>query len=177
MWNQDVYQKAIAFAGLAHRNQLVPSKEYNYVVHISNVAAEVARAMFEEDIGDSDLIIQCALLHDVLEDTDVTQEQVKDTFGEKVLAGVFALTKNSNLDKKDRMSDSISRIKKQGKEIACVKMADRITNLQKPPSKWSKEKIGSYLEEAIIIHEELGYASKYLGDRLKQKIEEYRQYL
>jgi len=176
MYNQDLYQKAIAFAGHAHRNQLVPSTEYNYVVHLSNVAAEVARAMFEEDIGDADLVIQCALLHDVIEDTDTTPEQVKEAFGDKVLSGVLALTKNALLDKKDRMSDSLSRIKKLGKEIACVKLADRITNLQKPPSKWSKEKIGSYLEEAIIIHEELGYASKYLSDRLKQKIEEYRGY-
>jgi guanosine-3',5'-bis(diphosphate) 3'-pyrophosphohydrolase len=143
---------------------------------LSNVAAEVARAMFEEDMDDSDLVIQCALLHDVLEDTDTTQEQLEAEFGRKVLEGVLALTKNSNLDKKDRMSDSLSRIKKQGREIACVKMADRITNLQKPPSKWSKEKIGSYLEEAIIIQEELSYASKYLSDRLKQKIEEYRGY-
>ena len=43
MWNQEKYQKAIAFAGYVHKNQLVPGKEYNYVVHISNVAAEIAR--------------------------------------------------------------------------------------------------------------------------------------
>ncbi len=176
MWNQDLYQKAIAFAGHAHRNQVVPSKEYNYVVHIANVAAEVARAMFEENLGDCDLAIQCALLHDVLEDTDTIQDQLEAEFGKKVMEGVLALTKNSELDKKDRMADSLFRIKKQGREIACVKMADRITNLQNPPTHWTREKIATYLAEAEMIHAELGYASKYLSNRLKQKIEEYRGY-
>lgn len=136
MYNQDTYQKAIAFAGHAHRSQLVPAKEYNYVVHIASVASEVERAMFEENLGDCDLAIQCALLHDVIEDTETTPEQVKEAFGQRVLDGVLALTKNDSLDKKDRMSDSLSRIKKLGKEIACVKLADRITNLQKPHEQW-----------------------------------------
>ncbi len=173
MWNQDLYQKAIAFAGSAHRNQLVPSKDYNYVVHLANVASEVSRAFFVEDIN-QDLAIQCALLHDVLEDTYTTPEQVKEAFGENVLAGVLALTKNKILNNK--MADSLDRIKKQSKEIACVKMADRITNLQKPPSHWSKEKIALYLEEAKVIYDELKYASLFLSERLRQKIQEYGEY-
>jgi len=65
MWDQEKYQKAIAFAGLAHKKQLVPGKEYNYIVHVSNVAAEIARLIMVERIDDEDLAIQCALLHDV----------------------------------------------------------------------------------------------------------------
>jgi guanosine-3',5'-bis(diphosphate) 3'-pyrophosphohydrolase len=38
------------------------------------------------------------------------------------------------------MADSLNKIKRMGKEIACVKMADRITNLQQPPDYWKKEK-------------------------------------
>ncbi|MDR1126979.1 MAG: hypothetical protein LBL06_02500 [Treponema sp.] len=49
MWDQEKYQKAIAFAGYTHRNQLVLGKEYNYVVHISNVAAEIARLIMVDE--------------------------------------------------------------------------------------------------------------------------------
>ena len=177
MWNQEKYQKAIAFAGYAHRNQLVPGKEYNYVVHISNVAAEISRLIIVEKIGDEDLAIQCALLHDVIEDTDTAIEDIKNKFGANVLNGVLALTKNEKINKENRMKDSLKRIKEQGKEIACVKIADRITNLQKPPEHWNKEKIKKYMDESIVIYNELKGYSEFLGNRLKEKIKEYEKYL
>jgi (p)ppGpp synthase/HD superfamily hydrolase len=177
MWNQEKYQKAIAFAGFAHKNQLVPGEEYNYVVHISNVAAEIARAICVEKIGDEDIAIQCALLHDVIEDTETEVEKIRDEFGEKVLNGVLALTKNMELKKEERMMDSLKRIKQIGKEIACVKMADRITNLQPPPNYWKKEKIREYMDEAILIYNELNTYSRFLGERLNEKIKEYEKYL
>jgi (p)ppGpp synthase/HD superfamily hydrolase len=177
MWNQEKYQKAIAFAGFAHKNQLVPGEEYNYVVHISNVAAEIARTICVEKIGDEDLAIQCALLHDVIEDTETKIEKVKNEFGSEVLDGVWALTKNKELKREDRMIDSLKKIKQKGKEIACVKMADRITNLQQPPHYWKKEKIKEYLDESILIYNELNVYSEFLGNRLKEKIKEYEKYL
>ncbi|MDR1215229.1 MAG: HD domain-containing protein [Treponema sp.] len=177
MWDQEKYQRAIAFAGYAHRNQLVPGKEYNYVVHISNVAAEIARLMMVEKIKDEDLAIQCALLHDVIEDTDTKIEDIKNEFGENVLNGILALTKNEKVNKENSMKDSLKRIKEQGNEIACVKMADRITNLQKPPEYWNKEKIKRYMDEAILIYNELKGFSKFLANRLKEKIKEYEEYL
>lgn len=51
--NQDLYQKAIAFAAHAHRDQKVPGTDYSYVVHLANVAAEVGLAMAKEDLGDA----------------------------------------------------------------------------------------------------------------------------
>jgi len=177
MWVQEKYQKAIAFAGYAHKNQLVPGKEYNYIVHVSNVAAEIARLIMIENIGDEDLAIQCALLHDVIEDTNTKIDDIKNEFGEKVLNGILALTKNDNIIKENRIKDSLERIKEQGKEIACVKMADRITNLQRPPKYWKKEKIKKYMAESIIIYDELKGYSIFLGNRLKDKIKEYEKYL
>ncbi|MCL2793444.1 MAG: HD domain-containing protein [Spirochaetaceae bacterium] len=182
MWDQEKYQKAIAFAGYMHKNHLVPGKEYNYVVHVSNVAAEIARLIIVEKIGNEDLAIQCALLHDVIEDTDEAKqnelkEELKKEFGDEVLGGLLALSKDDKIDKEKRMEDSIKRIKKQGKEIACVKLADRITNLQKPPDYWDKDKIKKYLDESIMIYDELNIYSDFLGSRLRDKIKEYEQYL
>ena len=74
------------------------------------------------------------------------------------------------------MADSLARIKERGREMACVKMADRIANLQPPPAHWDREKKECYLAEARTIHAELSFASKHLADRLWSKIEDYKAY-
>jgi (p)ppGpp synthase/HD superfamily hydrolase len=114
MWDQEKYQKAIGFA---HRNQMVPGKEYTYVVHLSNVAAEIARVIMAEHLDDEDLAIQCALLHDTLEDTEVRPEELESAFGKNALNGVLALTKNKGLDNANRMKDSLKRINNRAAEL------------------------------------------------------------
>ena len=47
MITQDIYQKAIKYAGKAHKNQLVPGTESNYLLHLSNVAMEVLFAYMD----------------------------------------------------------------------------------------------------------------------------------
>ena len=65
----------------------------------------------------------------------------------------------------------------QPKEIWMVKLSDSITNLQPPPKHWYKEKIKYYRNEAKLILKELGEANQYLADRLKSKIDNYKQYI
>jgi len=72
--------------------------------------------------------------------------------------------------KKLQMADSPKRILEQTKEIWMVKVADQITNLQPPPGYWTRDKIGRYREEAVEIYEALKEGSRYLSDRLKEKI-------
>ena len=126
---------------------------------------------------DENCIIQCALLHDTLEDTPTTYQELSSQFGEKVADGVQALTKNMLLQpKKNAMLDSLQRIILQGPEIQCVKVADRICNLQKPPFYWDANKKKSYLQEAILIYQTLENADELLRIRLNQKIENYVNY-
>ena len=75
------------------------------------------------------------------------------------------------------MSDCISRIKQCGKEVWAVKLADRITNLQPPPSHWDKLRKTSYLLEANYILKELHGANEYLENQLAGKIVEYQNYI
>jgi hypothetical protein len=106
------------------------------------VAMEVIAAFAHEDGLDGDLAIQCALLHDVIEDTDRSHEDLIKKFGSDVADGVLALSNNSSLNsKQDKMTDSLARIKQQPKEVWVVKLADRITNLQPPPGPWDDKKI------------------------------------
>lgn len=178
MWNQDSYLKTLLFAGYAHRKQRVPSSEMSYVVHITNVAMEVANALIQgaNEGLDGTFAIQCALLHDTIEDTEVTYEDLVAEFGAKVADGVLALTKNETLPKEVQMADSLKRIVKQGKEVRMVKMADRINNLQKPPKHWDRVKMKRYQQEAQFILEQLGGVHIYIEARLQQKIDTYKQY-
>ena len=172
---QDIYQKSLKFAAQLHtdKNQTIPGTNLPYVVHLSNVAMEILIASEKSENFDTEFAVQLALLHDTLEDTDVTFEQIEKEFGNKVAEGVLALTKNSDLEKSVKMMDSLKRIKQQPKEVWAVKLADRITNLQPPPHFWTSEKIWKYKEEARIILEELRSGNEYLETRLKEKIEEY----
>ncbi|MGG6231993.1 HD domain-containing protein [Tenacibaculum sp. SDUM215027] len=175
---QELYQKAIKFAGEKHKDQKVPGTNSNYLLHISNVAMEIIIAHNANNNFDLNYAVQLALLHDTLEDTDTDFSELLNMFGEKVAIGVQALTKNKNLDsKKEKMIDSLNRINKLEKEVGMVKLADRITNLQEPPKHWKKDKIQSYLSEATLINEALNNKNEYLNKRLENKITEYKKYV
>ena len=175
-WSQSSYIKAYRFAAEAHKGQLFPGTDLPYLMHISFVSMEILACLEVEKKHDGDLAIQCALLHDIIEDTDVTYSEVEASFGSNVARGVLALTKNESLPKEQRMRDSLERIRQQPYEIWMVKLADRITNLAPPPHYWRKDKVERYREEAIEIHQMLHEASGYLSQRLVSKIDEYKAY-
>jgi guanosine-3',5'-bis(diphosphate) 3'-pyrophosphohydrolase len=179
MITQDYYQKAIVFATLKHleKNQTIPNSNLPYVVHLSNVAMEILLASKYTKDFDLDFAVQMSLLHDTLEDTETTFEELELEFGIQIANGVLALTKNKNLPKEDRMLDCLNRILLLKKEVWAVKLADRITNLQKPPTNWTNDKKSYYLKEANIILEKLNSGNEYLENRLKDKIENYGQYI
>ncbi|MBD2498319.1 HD domain-containing protein [Nostoc sp. FACHB-280] len=176
-WSQESYIKAYQFAAIAHQDQTIPGSELPYIIHLSFVSMELIAALSLEKVTDGNLAIQCAVLHDTIEDTDTNFEKIKAEFGEAVAKGVLALTKDNSLAKHLQMADSLRRIKQQPPEIWMVKLADRISNLQAPPHYWSQEKIIKYREEAIEIYEALKDASPFLAARLASKIENYKAYI
>ncbi len=173
---QELYQQAMKFAGEKHSEQKVPGTNSNYLLHLSNVAMEVLFAYNIEHNFNIDFAIQVAILHDIIEDTSTDFNEIKKEFGEVIATAVLALTKDENLSSKnDKMADSLSRINQLQKEVGLVKIADRITNLQTPPSHWNIEKIENYCEEAKLISKTLNNKNTYLNKRLELKIAEYEQ--
>jgi (p)ppGpp synthase/HD superfamily hydrolase len=172
-WNPESYIKACRFAAIAHRGQIVPGSDLPYLLHLNFVSMEIIAMLSVESGYDGDLAVQCALLHDTIEDTDTTYEQIRSSFGLRVADGVQALSKNPDLAKSERLTDSLTRIKQQPIEVWMVKLADRITNLQPPPAHWTSEKILRYQAEAVEIHAHLQSASSYLASRLAEKIQHY----
>ena len=182
LWSPDGWQRAWRFAAEAHHGQRFPGTELPYIVHVSTVAAEVshaiaARAAGGDPVANPDLAIQCALLHDVVEDTSIDAARIAAEFGTEVAAGVSALSKNPEVgDKPAQMQDSLARIRALSPEVWMVKLGDRITNLQAPPHYWKLDKIRRYREEAREIHRQLGTACSVLGPRLEAKIQAYAAY-
>ncbi len=174
IWNRETYIRAWTFAADAHGNQKVPGTDHPYIHHIGLVAMEAMAASVRENTNDPDLLVACALLHDTIEDTHVTYEDIKQGFGGEVADGVLALTKDPSLPSAEaRMADSLSRIRQQPRPVWMVKLADRITNLQPPPGHWDGARIEAYRKEAALILSELGAASAYLSTRLARKIKQY----
>ncbi len=176
MWNPDIYQETMNFAAQAHGFQPMPGRETSYLHHVACVTMETLAAYFYKQNFDINFAMQCALLHDVIEDTKVTYQEIEKTFGKKIADGVLALSKNPDLEKSVQMTDSLQRIKLQPIEVWNVKLADRISNLQKPNLLWNSERRKQYLSEAQFIFDTLKGANEYLEKRLIEKMAIYPQY-
>lgn len=185
------YLAALRFAARRHGDQRMPVGPDGlappYVVHVVSVTAEVI-AVLPTVSGsiDPDLAVTCALLHDTVEDTAASPadklalgDEIETAFGRAVRDGVWALSKfktlpdGTQLDKPAQIADSLRRIGEQPHAVWAVKLADRITNLAPPPSKWDRAKCERYQAEAQQILDTLGAGCPPLADRLRARIEAY----
>ena len=176
---QTIYQNAFFFAAQKHqraKNWIKGTEDVPYAVHLGNVAMEIIFAHHQAPTFDLGFAIQLALLHDVLEDTPCQQEELQEKFGTAVAEGVIALTKDKSIEKNLRMADSLERILSSPAEVGMVKLADRITNLQPPPSPWTKEKIRAYYTDAELIFNTLGHLNAALSERMKDQMAFYQSF-
>ncbi|XPV69727.1 MAG: HD domain-containing protein [Halarcobacter sp.] len=178
MFSQDKYLKALNFAALAHGEQKTPYG-LPYLAHITLVAMEVIHACEEGNIEleKANKAISIALLHDTIEDTSITYDDIFNEFGLEIAEGVEALTKDKNLPKKQQIADSVNRLLSQPYEVQMVKLADRISNMQKPPQSWDNQKILNYQKDAKFILSCLKNSNMYLSKRLEEKISNYIVYM
>jgi (p)ppGpp synthase/HD superfamily hydrolase len=161
------------FAAEAHNTQKVPGSNLPYLHHLGQVAFVVLEANQSDPIQDIDLAVICAILHDCIEDQNVTHSDLVGHFGEAIADGVLALSKDQRIPQSEAMTDSLVRIRRQPLYVWCVKLADRISNLQKPPAHWTSEKCLAYRTEAQQILDALGSANKRLASWLSSSIDAY----
>ncbi len=179
-WSIDILQQLWQLATELHQDQTYggaqKGQRWAYISHIGSVTFEVLNALQQDPDLDAHLCISCAILHDTIEDTSFEYRDVADRFGVAVAKGVDALSKNPAIkDRSAQMQDSLRRIQAQPREIGIVKLADRISNLKKPPYYWNLTKKQFYRDEAIVILETLGSCSAYMRDRLAAKIKRYEK--
>ena len=73
-WSQENYLRAYRFAAEAHKGQEYPGTDLPYLMHISFVSMEIIAAINHGKDCDGDLAVQCAVLHDVIEDIEKTYD-------------------------------------------------------------------------------------------------------
>tara|TARA_R110000764_G_scaffold72473_1_gene148671 strand:- start:101 stop:853 length:753 start_codon:yes stop_codon:yes gene_type:complete len=113
--------KCVDFASKHHKGQLYGSKPYMYhLKKVSDVALDC-------DYTDISILISC-VLHDIIEDTDVTYEDVKENFGEEVAEIVYCVTDELGRNRKERKFKTYNKIRNNPKSIV-VKLCDRISNI------------------------------------------------
>lgn len=180
----------INFAAQYHKKQVIPGTKITYVNHLYQVMNNAIVHMIAdiiENINNKRLIlkrlnpdiflkvIKTTILHDILEDTDCNEDELKNEFGTEILMYVKALTKDKEFKGIEAMQDSIYRIILCNNPIpAIVKLADRLYNISlTPPESWSQEKITNYITETNFIINHLGKYSNSLKNKLQYTLEQY----
>lgn len=121
--------KAYNLANNEHKNQCRKSGE-PYIIHPLHVAYTLAQ------IGLDDSTICAALLHDVVEDTEITNDNIKEQFGEEIAQMVAGVTKLSNMHftslEEQQVEDYRKMFLAMGKDIRVIliKLADRLHNMR-----------------------------------------------
>ena len=124
-------EHAVRTAAVAHHSQRRKGTDVPYFSHPSAVALLLARAGFDDDV-----ILAAALLHDVLEDTALTEEDLRREFPEEVVAIVCAASERKLDDQGnkrpwiDRKRDHIQDIARAPLAARAVVLADKLHNLK-----------------------------------------------
>jgi GTP diphosphokinase / guanosine-3',5'-bis(diphosphate) 3'-diphosphatase len=141
--------KALAFAAHKHRDQRRKDAEASpYINH----PIELADVLVNEG-GITEVEVLCAaLLHDTVEDTDTTPEELTDAFGSRIARIVAEVTDDKRLPKDVRKRLQIEHAPSLSHEAKLVKLADKLCNLrdvaERPPAKWDLARRREYYDWA-----------------------------
>lgn len=147
--------RAIDFAAQRHRfHKRKDEKATAYINH----PIRVAMTLVEAGEDDLDLLI-AAVLHDTIEDTKTTAEEIEDVFGKEVASLVIELTDDKQLEKEERKRLQIERAKCHTLQARKLKLADKICNvgdiLSHPPHGWSEDRKVNYIEWAKQVVDQI----------------------
>ena len=144
-----LFLKALVFAADKHRNQR--RKDADASPYINHPIA-LANILVNEG-GITDINVLCgAILHDTIEDTETTKEELTQHFGEKITSIVLDVTDDKTLPKAERKLKQIEHASHASNEAKLVKLADKISNLRdllsSPPKDWTDDRKKEYFDWA-----------------------------
>ena len=139
--------EATMFAADKHRGQKRKDAQKTpyinhpiYVVHLMSGAGGIT------DIE----ALQAGMLHDTVEDTDTSPEEIETLFGYAVRSLVMEVTDDKKLEKQERKRIQIEKAPRLSARAKVIKLADKIANLTdilvSPPAHWSPERRQQYVD-------------------------------
>ena len=140
------FLKAVCYAAEKHRKQRRKNAEaspyINHPIQVAQILWDVA------GVRDATLLV-AAILHDTIEDTDATPDEIRSEFGEDVLALVLEVTDDKSLPKQVRKQLQVEHAPHKSRNAKLLKIADKISNvgdiISTPPKDWSLERRKEYL--------------------------------
>jgi guanosine-3',5'-bis(diphosphate) 3'-pyrophosphohydrolase len=140
---------ALAFAADKHRNQR--RKDADASPYINHPIALANLLLNEAGVEDQRVLI-AAILHDTIEDTDTTEQELVKDFGKDVADIVLEVTDDKSLPKAERKRLQIEHAAHISRRAKLVKLADKICNLRdiaaSPPADWSVDRKREYFDWA-----------------------------
>lgn len=137
----DLILEAAAFAADKHRMQRRKDADASpYINHPLALAHILSR---EGKVSDP-VVLCAALLHDTVEDTETTLEELERRFGAEIAATVAEVTNDESLPKAEQKRLQVARAASKSRAAKLVKLADKIANLRDlavtPPAGWSRDR-------------------------------------
>lgn len=147
-----LFLKAMKFSAEKHRDQRrkdKPASPYiNHPIDVANMLWTIGEVY---DV----VTIVGALLHDTLEDTDTTHEEIITNFSEEVLALVLEVSDDKNMTRQERKQHQVEDAPFLSDRAKQIKLADKICNISDvvnfPPAKWTRQRRIEYLEWANSV--------------------------
>jgi guanosine-3',5'-bis(diphosphate) 3'-pyrophosphohydrolase len=157
--------RAAAFAAEKHRKQRRKDVEASpYINHPIQLAYILVQADIEDPI-----VLAAALLHDTVEDTQTTLDELEIVFGYEIARIVAECTDDKQLDKLERKQAQVDHAAKLSPRAKLVKLADKIANVSDidgaPPAGWSVERKREYFDWAKRVVDRMRGANAALEAR------------
>lgn len=144
--------RAVQFAADKHRMQRRKDADASPYINHSIALADV----LANEGGVSDPVVLCAaLLHDTIEDTDTSADELRQAFGDEIADIVLEVTDDKALPKQQRKALQIEHARHVSPRAKLVKLADKICNLRdivaSPPADWSAQRKAEYFDWAADV--------------------------
>ena len=147
--------RAIHFAAQRHADQRRKGRRREpYINHLTEVAELLSDATGGEDAA----LVAACFLHDTIEDTQTSLDELRNLFGEDIASLVMEVTDDKSLPKMERKRLQIVTAPKKSRRAKLLKIADATSNVRAlaadPPADWDTARVVDYVAwaEQVISH-------------------------
>lgn len=170
--------KAAHFAAKKHRDQRRKDEDASpYINHPISVAKIISEIGNVEDPE----VLAAALLHDTLEDTETTVEELIDNFSQRVCSLVQEVTDDKTLPRLQRKQRQIDHANETSEGAVLIKLGDKISNVTDianiPPTNWDRNRRLEYFDWAEKVINNCPKVNEKLENHFKDSIQKGREKL